>query len=166
MNLKKKICMLGVYSVGKTSLVRSFVSSIFDDKYLSTVGVKIDKKLVEIEGQPIEFLLWDIAGEDEHFSVPSSYLRGASGYLLVMDGTRKDTFDRALDLQFRTEDAIGPIPFIVVLNKVDLADEWQIGPQELARLDKMNWTFIKTSAKTGAGVEEAFHKLGQKVLHP
>ena len=103
MNLKKKICMLGVYHVGKTSLVRSFVYSIFEDQYLSIVGVKIDKKQVEIEGQPMEFLLWDIAGEDDHFSVPLSYLRGASGYLLVIDGTRRATFDQALDLQQRTE---------------------------------------------------------------
>lgn len=158
--------MLGVYSVGKTSLVRSFVYSIFDDRYLSTVGVKIDKKLVETGDQPIEFLLWDIAGEDDHFSVPPSYLRGASGYLLVIDGTRKATFDRALDLQQRTEEAIGPIPFIAVLNKADLTDLWEVGPKDLAELDKMNWTFIKTSAKLGTGVEEAFYKLGQKILHP
>ena len=166
MNLKKKICMLGIYHVGKTSLVRSFVYSIFEDQYLSTVGVKIDKKQVEIEDQPMEFLLWDIAGEDDHFSVPLSYLRGASGYLLVIDGTRKATFDKALDLQQRTEEAIGPVPFIAVLNKVDLTDQWELGPKDLAELDKMNWTFIKTSAKLGTGVEEAFTKLGQKILHP
>ena len=120
--LKKKICMLGAFNAGKTSLVRSFVYSIFEDQYLSTVGVKIDKKLVEIEDQQIEFLLWDIAGEDDHFSVPTSYLRGASGYLLVVDGTRKATLKRAQDLQQRTEEAIGPIPFIAVLNKANLAD--------------------------------------------
>lgn len=164
--LKKKICMLGVYGVGKTSLVRSFVSSIFDDKYLSTVGVKIDKKLVEIEGQPIEFLLWDIAGEDDHFTVPTSYLRGSSGYLMVIDGTRRDTFDRALDLQGRTEKALGPVPFVAVLNKVDLAKEWVLGDEDLAKLNGLNWTYLKTSAKLGAGVEKAFYKLGQKILHP
>jgi len=162
--LKKKICMLGVYNVGKTSLVRSFVFSIFEDKYLSTVGVKIDKKPIEIDGQPIEFLLWDIAGEDDHFSVPPTYLRGASGYLLVIDGTRRATFDKALDLQQRTEAAVGPLPFIAVLNKVDLTDQWQLGPKDLAELDQRNWTFIKTSAKLGTGVEEAFTKLGQKIL--
>ncbi len=103
--LKKKICMLGAYGVGKTSLIRNFVYSIFEDRYHSTVGVKIDKKVVEIGDQAIEFLLWDIAGEDERFTVPVSYLRGASGYLLVIDGTRKDTFEKALDLQRRTEEA-------------------------------------------------------------
>jgi hypothetical protein len=163
--LKKKICMLGVYSVGKTSLVRSFVDSIFEDRYLSTVGVKIDKKQVEIDGQPMEFILWDIAGEDDHFSVPPSYLRGTSGYLLVIDGTRKTTFERALDLQRRTADVLGPVPFVAVLNKADLIDRWELGPAELAVLDQMKWRFIKTSAKLGTGVEEAFAELGRELIH-
>lgn len=162
--LKKKICMLGVYSVGKTSLVRSFVAGIFEDRYLSTVGVKIDKKPVEIEGQSMEFILWDIAGEDDHFSVPPSYLRGTSGYLLVIDGTRKATFERALDLQRRTAEVLGPVPFVAVLNKADLVDRWELGPAELAVLDQMKWTFIKTSAKLGTGVEEAFVLLGRQLI--
>ena len=48
--IQKKICMLGGFAVGKTSMVARFVSSIFSDKYLSTVGVKIDKKTVTIDG--------------------------------------------------------------------------------------------------------------------
>jgi small GTP-binding protein len=162
--IKKKICMLGSYNVGKTSLVRRFVFSIFEDRYHSTIGVKIDKKEVEIEDQKIEFLLWDIAGEDERFSVPPSYLRGAAGYLLVIDGTRKGTFDQALDLQRRTEEAIGKIPFITVLNKSDLLDEWEIDQNILNELSDKNWMVIKTSAKLGTGVEEVFYKLGEKII--
>ena len=164
MMLKKKICMLGAYGVGKTSLIRSFVYSIFDERYHSTVGVKIDKKVVEFKDQTIEFLLWDIAGEDERFTVPVSYLRGASGYLLVVDGTRSDTLDKALDLQQRTEEAVGNIPFIVVLNKTDLKDKWELDQNAVEALDKMNWRIIKTSAKLGTGVNEAFHRLGQEIL--
>jgi len=162
--LKKKICMLGAYSVGKTSLIRSFVYSIFEDRYHSTVGVKIDKKIVEIKDQTLEFLLWDIAGEDERFTVPISYLRGASGYLLVIDGTRKDTLDKALDLQRRTEEAVGKIPFLVVLNKADLEDSWELDQMVLDSLEKMKWSVVKTSAKLGAGVNEAFYRLGQEII--
>ena len=162
--LKKKVCLLGVYGVGKTSLVRSFVYSLFEDKYLSTVGVKIDKKPVTIGAEEVELVLWDIAGEDDHFSVPPSYLRGSSGHLLVIDGTRRETFERALDLQKRTEDVVGRLPFIAVLNKADLADEWQIGAEEQAALAERNWPSVRTSAKTGAGVEEAFLALGREIL--
>ena len=162
--LKKKICMLGAYSVGKTSLVRSFVYSIFEERYHSTVGVKIDKKVVDIEDQTVEFLLWDIAGEDDRFRVPASYLRGAAGYLLVIDGTRKDTFDRALDLQRRTEEAAGKIPFIAVINKTDLESSWDLDQRALDAIDEKKWTIMKTSAKLGTGVNEAFNKLGREIL--
>ena len=91
--IQKKICMLGSFAVGKTSLVSQFVSSIFSDKYLSTVGVKIDKK-TDHGRRPARstLMLWDIYGEDGFQTVQKSYLRGASGYLLVVDGTRFDTF--------------------------------------------------------------------------
>ena len=45
--LQKKICMLGGFGVGKTSLVSRFVTSIFSDNYLTTIGVKIDKKSID-----------------------------------------------------------------------------------------------------------------------
>ena len=79
--IRKKICMIGAFAVGKTSLVRRFVQSIFDEKYLTTVGVKIDKKVVEVDGRQIMLMLWDLEGQDVYHSVRTSYLRGAAGYL-------------------------------------------------------------------------------------
>ena len=93
--VKKKICMLGAFSVGKTSLVQKFVLSMFSAKYLTTVGVKVDKKSVEVDGLPIDLIIWDIHGEDSTQDISESYLRGASGYVLVADGTRKETLDAA-----------------------------------------------------------------------
>lgn len=156
--------MLGAYGVGKTSLVKSFVYSIFDDRYHSTIGVKIDKKLIEIEGQTLELLLWDIAGEDDCFTVPPAYVRGTSGYLLVIDGTRRMTLDQAVDIQRRTEDAAGKVPFLALINKADLKDQWELGPQAIEDLAAMNWTVSKSSAKLGTGVNEAFYGLGKKLL--
>ncbi|OQX25873.1 MAG: GTP-binding protein [Desulfobacteraceae bacterium IS3] len=162
--IKKKICMLGAFSVGKTSLVQQFVKSIFSDKYLTTVGVKIDKKAVTAEGKEVELLLWDIYGEDEFQKVNASYLRGASGYFLVVDGTRKNTIDTAFKLQKRAEDAAGKIPFILLFNKADIENEWEIEPNTFENLSKDGFTLMKTSAKTGLGVEEAFLLLTEKML--
>jgi GTPase SAR1 family protein len=66
--------MLGAYAVGKTSLVARFVRGIFSDKYLTTVGVKIDKKTIEIANREMSLILWDLAGEDEFYQVRRSYL--------------------------------------------------------------------------------------------
>src|ERR1700689_1309623 len=101
--LKKKICMLGYYGVGKTSLVSQFVNRLFADKYQTTVGVRIDKKAMDVEGHELTLMLWDVAGEEDDAPVNLKYVRGASGYLLVVDGRRRKTLDAALSIQQRVE---------------------------------------------------------------
>ena len=93
--LQKKICLLGAFGVGKTSLVRRYVDTIFSDTYLTTVGVKIDKKVMTVGSEQMALILWDIAGEDAVSAVRVTYLRGAAGYLLVVDGTRPETLETA-----------------------------------------------------------------------
>lgn len=157
--IKKKICMLGVFAVGKTSLVQRFVKSIFSEKYLTTVGVKIDKKTIDIGDQVVDLMLWDLHGEDEFQKLQLSYLRGASGYLLVIDGTRASTLEGALHLKEKVEVALGTIPFLLLLNKADLMDQWELDLQKLGELESSGWSILKTSAKSGQGVEEAFRTL-------
>ena len=162
--IQKKICMLGATGVGKTSLVSRFVFSIFSDTYLTTIGVKVDKKTVAIDAADLTLMLWDIYGEDEFQTVRTSYLRGASGYLLVADGTRQRTLDTARQLQKTAEDVIGRVPFLLVLNKADLGDDWRVDDRALWRMAEDGWSVVKTSAKSGEGVEEAFLKLARKVV--
>jgi GTPase SAR1 family protein len=78
------------------------------------VGVKIDQKTVSVKGTPVELILWDIYGEDEFQAVRPSYLRGASGCLLVVDGTREYTLDTAHSLLKRAQETVGHIPVIFV----------------------------------------------------
>lgn len=162
--IKKKICMVGAFAVGKTSLVQSFVKSIFSDKYLTTIGVKIDKKTIVIGEQEIDLILWDIHGEDEFQKVKMTYLRGASGYFLVIDGTRKATLDTAFMLQQRVAEAIGDVPFVLVFNKSDLRAAWEIEHKTIQALSHSGYHVTITSAKTAHGVEEAFLTLTQKML--
>jgi small GTP-binding protein len=161
--IQKKVCMLGTFAVGKTSLVRRFVESIYSDKYHTTVGVKIDKKSVQLDAAEIMLILWDIEGTESEHELRKSYLRGAAGYLLVADGTRQDTLYKALALQTRVEETVGPVPFILLMNKADLTEEWSISERETAALREKGWEVIQTSAKTGLGVEEAFHTLAKKL---
>src|ERR1044071_1650162 len=93
--------MIGAFAVGKTSLVARFVKSIFSEKYLTTVGVKIDKKSLSVGDQEMTLILWDLAGEDEFMQVRMSYLRGSAGYFLVADGTRRATPDKTIEVQQR-----------------------------------------------------------------
>jgi small GTP-binding protein len=162
--IQKKICLLGGFAVGKTSLVSRFVHSIFSDKYLTTVGVKIEKKSLTLEKEALDLVVWDIYGEDDFQKVRMSYLRGASGYLLVVDGTRKSTLDTALALHEAAVQTIGKVPCVLVINKADLASIWEIDPAAISRLLQSGWRVMQTSAKSGEGVEEAFATLGRAML--
>lgn len=160
----RKICMIGDFAVGKTSLVSRFVHSAFSTQYLTTVGVKVDSRILDLaNGEKIKLILWDIAGEKTLGSVERTYLQGASGYLLVSDSTRRDTLQSAVELQLQAERVIGPKPFVMLLNKSDLAEQKDIDQEMLGSLQGRNWDIRESSAKSGSGVEEAFIALGERL---
>lgn len=162
--IQKKICMLGATGVGKTSLVRRFVKSIYSEKYHTTIGVKIDKKIVKVRDQEVNLLLWDLQGENADFKIRPSFLRGASGYLIVVDLTRHETFVSGFSIQQMVEREVGRLPFLVLFNKNDLVDQFEIQPAELEQMINYGWKMFRTSAKTGERVEEAFQKLTEMML--
>ncbi len=156
--------MLGSTAVGKTSLVRRFITSQFSENYRTTVGVKIEKKELALEGRTVTLILWDLAGDDPFQELRMSYLRGACGYLLVVDGGRRATLTKAMELQLRVSKTLGEIPFVLILNKTDLGPGWDIDQEFIESLRHRGWTVITASAKDGEGVEEAFTTLTRQML--
>ena len=164
--IQKKICLVGSFAVGKTSLIARFVKSIFLEKYHTTVGVKVDKKVLAINEAEVTLMIWDLAGDDRFGSLQLSYLRGASGCLLVADGTRRSTLDTAVSLRERVVEIVGQIPFLLLLNKADLSAEWEITDADLEPLAANGWLVLRTSALTGEGVDGAFQHLAGRMLAP
>jgi small GTP-binding protein len=162
---KFKVCMLGSFAVGKTSLVRQFVFSIFSGKYQTTLGVKIDKKSLQIDDQSVELILWDLAGEDDFIRVPLSYLRGSAGAVLVADGTRAETLEVAVELSQKLFGEVGEVPIVLLINKSDLKSDWKIDQAKLEQISDSGWQVIETSAMDAANVSRAFHSLTQKILN-
>lgn len=161
--MQKKICLLGGTAVGKTSLVARYVRNMFSDKYLSSIGVKVDKKVVAVDGTEVSLVIWDIHGDDQFQAIRTSYLRGTAGYLLVADGTRRVTLDKALDVKRTVDQTIGGVPFVLVLNKADLTDAWDI-PKTVEEELRAQWVVLRSSAKTGEGVEDAFAHLTRALI--
>lgn len=162
-SFNSKICVLGDFAVGKTSTIERFVNNHFSDKYLTTIGVKVDTKQVLIDGIDLKLIIWDFAGTDRFKEVDFAYLRGASGYVLVADGTRSRTISSAQNLRKQVEVHCGELPFVFLVNKSDLRRSWEVTEQSLKSLrGSCNDVFI-TSAKTGDAVQEALARLGALV---
>lgn len=165
MNQARKVCLLGSFGVGKTSLVQRFVRNTFSDKYLSTVGVKVDTKLVGLDsGDQIKLVIWDIAGAEDADMVPVNYLKGMGGYLMVADGTRAPTLRSAVTYRKRIEELFGELPFVGLLNKHDLREHWEITRDVYAELGLDPGDWLHTSACDGENVEQAFLRLARDLL--
>ncbi len=156
--VRKKIVILGDFSVGKTSLIRRYVDNSFDDKYLSTIGVKISKKLMNIDEVECELIIWDIEGSTPIKSIPTSYYKGASGAIFVTDLNRGETLE-TLDGHIEKFLQINPnAKYIVAHNKSDLLDKAQ---RDSFCLDACSFL---TSAKSADNVNILFTKITKDIL--
>lgn len=161
--IQKKICLLGASGVGKTSLIRQFVESIFSDKYLTTIGVKVDKKSVEVNGQEVKLMLWDIEGNDRYHMFQEKYLRGASAYIIVVDQTRSPSLIEGIDIHTLLQQN-HDCPTVLAINKSDLTENWHWGEKELNDYKSLFDFSYHTSAKTGDNVETMFSELAERLL--
>ena len=159
----RKICLIGDFAVGKTSLSRRFISNIYSDTYITTVGVKVETKVLSTgEDELIKLVVWDIAGSNKLTTLKRTYLQGASGYLLVADASRPDTIDSALCLAKEVDSFLDNPPSLGLINKMDLSKNFRVSKDDLlVRATTGEWMF--TSALTGEGVEDAFQQLARKL---
>lgn len=163
--LTSKVCIVGDFAVGKTSLAERFVNQHFSEDYQTTVGVRIDTKMIEspLLPMPQKLVVWDVAGTDQFGPVEFAYLRGAGGYLFVADGTRPETLEAALSLNEQVIDMYGAQPTALLLNKRDLDDQWTLSEDRVRALASHFESVYMTSAKTGDNVDAAFEALAERI---
>ncbi|MCK4757904.1 MAG: GTP-binding protein [Thermoplasmata archaeon] len=170
--IKRNIVLVGDASVGKTSLVRRFVIDEFSDKYITTIGLKVTKKEMDIgpdyDKTHMVLMIWDIIGQKGYKYTQSLSFKGVNGALLVADLTRKDTLDSLLGYWIPLiVKMVGPVPLIFLGNKADLKNEAQFGLEEIKSVAQKSENFgstnecFLTSAKTGENVEEAFVRMAE-----
>lgn len=168
-HVKAKVCLVGDVAVGKTSLIKRFVQDEFDDRYIATVGTKVTKKTVDVmwRGAPasLDLMVWDIMGEKGFRALlRDAYFEGSHGVIAVCDLTRKDTFYDLNNWVQMIRKQVGNVPMVFLGNKMDLEERLVITPDELARMGTIHSApqFL-ASAKTGAGVNEAFKALAEAI---
>ncbi len=169
--LKAKVCLVGEAAVGKTSLIRRFVLDQFDDSYMQTLQAKVTKKVVEVAIPPtgtpveVEMSIWDVMGQRRFRELLSeAYFEGVAGILAVSDVTRKQTLSALYEWVERVDAISAGAPLVIAVNKADLTKAAQLGEGDVAPVARaLHGRYIMTSAKTGAGVEEAFQLLGLRI---
>lgn len=159
--ISTKVILTGSFGVGKTSLFNQFVFNKFSERYLTTIGVNVKKRVISVEGQELSMLLWDIAGEISQDKVPHSYFLGASGIIYVFDVTRPLTFKNLVSDVEYLKSKVPNAPIKIVGNKIDLVTETEL---EEVKQQLAIPADIFTSAKTGENVEELFINLGKAIL--
>lgn len=159
--ISKKIALLGSHAVGKTSLISRFVYSKFPENYLTTIGLKVDKKSISSGGYRLDMIIWDIAGQDHIEHVPTYYLNGCSGIIYVVDLTRPSTYKNFEDQLLELKNIIHNVQIVVAANKADLLDNSEL---ENVLKDFDVAPDIVSSAKLGHGVEEMFEILAEKLV--
>lgn len=159
---KFKLCLLGYYSVGKSSIIRQYISNSFDPHEESTIGGAFTSKKMNYKNQIVTFDIWDTAGQERYNSLAPMYYRNANCSLIVFDITSMESFIVAKNwvTQLKTEDP--KMLLILVGNKCDLEDNRQVSEQEIFRyVQEHTLVYFETSAKTKFNVENVFSKINE-----
>ncbi|MCX8173293.1 MAG: GTP-binding protein [Thermoplasmata archaeon] len=166
----KKIALAGDWATGKTSLVKRFVYSQFDDKYVQTIGTKVSKRTVKFgskEGEVVvNLIIWDVLGQKDYKMIHANAFRGLDGAILVVDITRKSTLQSIHDYWYpQIVKVSGRIPFVIFGNKSDLKQNAEVTIEEIkgaaAAIGVPEELCMLTSAKTGENVEKAFIRIAR-----
>jgi len=173
-----KVIVIGEVSTGKSALIKRYVHNFFGDhdNYRATVGVDFQLKILKFNDDlGIRLQLWDIAGQERFSSMTRAYYKGAVGAVVVFDQSDARTFHAAmarwkpdLDSKIATTEDDRKLPVVLVCNKSDLErdpnlpDDFEISKlvQEQGFVPK----WIKTSAKTGDGVSDAFNLIVRYIM--
>ena len=163
------ILLLGDLAVGKTSLIARYTNGIFNETYISTVGIENLLKQEIINNENVLVKIWDTVGQERFRAITPSILRNAEGVIIVFDVTSKDSFENIKEwintLKINVGDNTNSIPVIIVGNKIDKEDEREIEKNDALKFAEDNkYKYFETSAKTGEGVDDAFRDMARQIL--
>lgn len=160
--IAKKVLLVGNFGVGKTSLIRRFVLNEFSEDYISTIGVRVSTKIVNLNNDEIKLLIWDVAGTSGNEKVPKSYFLGSSAAMYVFDLSREETYINIKNQVATVKELSGLKEITIVGNKKDLVTENEIN-DIISKLEIA--VDLITSAKDDENVEDAFTKLATQSIN-
>ncbi|MFX1311464.1 MAG: Rab family GTPase [Promethearchaeota archaeon] len=165
-----KLCIFGDGGVGKSTLIRRYVTKVFEEKTKMTIGADFSVKNLEVDGKNVTLRIWDFAGEERFRVLLPSFVKGADGGIFMYDVTRYSTLNNIKDwlsiFKYFVSNDQTRIPIIMIGGKADLQDQRSVKPEEAKELSK-NYNlqgFYECSSKTGDNVEIIFEDITRKML--
>lgn len=159
-----KICFVGNFGVGKTSLVKAFVDKRTGDSNVkTTLGIDFFSKTISVSGVDVRLRIWDTAGSERYRSLMHSYLRDSSIVILVYDLTNIESMNCVQNWMSDIE-RHSPRVVAVVGNKMDLETQ---GSQDVRKCVEpwMRRDWKTVFAMTTARRKEPIKKLMKKCIH-
>ena len=160
-----KIIVVGDISVGKTSLIRRYITNLFSEDPRASISCEFQKKTLDIdENTSVNLQIWDTAGEEKFMAVTRQYFTDSHGAMIVYDLTNKNTFLKLNKwIKEVKEKASKDVVIMVVGNKSELVSEKVELGDELKPFQE-NYEYQEVSSKCGTNVSLAFEKLTLKVI--
>ena len=160
------IIMIGDSSVGKSTLMKKFVSGEFSDCLNPTLGVELCKKELTINDKPILYRIWDTCGQERYRSLCKSYFRNSDGIMLLFNLNSINSFENlSLWLNSIKETGLENMPLIIVGTKSDL--ESQISEEMIQNFvfgNNLINKYFKCSSKNNIGIDEPFLELANLII--
>ena len=161
-----KIAIIGDTQVGKTSLIEKFTKFRDHNEY---TGVKFSAFDIEIEGDNLRLIFWDIAAGDDFLFLRPSFYRESRAVIIVcsLEDTEqgKESFTHIAEWYMKVTKFCGEIPTYIFANKVDLVDENSLNETDFKKLvDENNFRgYYLTSAIIGDSVIKAFNDISKEL---
>ena len=161
-----KLLLIGNAFVGKTLIVQKFIDNTFSKSTMSTIGVDLQSKIIDINGKKVKYLIWDTAGEDRMKTMTYSYYIGCHVILIVYDVTNQKSFENVTTwVECVDKFAKSNVLRILVGNKTDLEDQRVISKEDGKKLaDENGLKFYEISAKAVTGLCEMFEDIAKEYV--
>ena len=164
-----KVVLLGETAVGKSCLISRFVSDIFLTNHITTMNGAFSTKSIYYDklNQKIKYEIWDTAGQEKYRAVNKMFYQDATIVILVIDITRRDTFESIKNYWYSEikENAPKDVILCLAANKCDLYEYEEVTNEELEQYAKsINAIYKQTSALQKTGINDLFDMIGYKIL--
>ena len=165
-----KIITMGNSGVGKSSIIKRFISGKFETKTISTIGFgSFNKEITLKNGTKIKLNIIDTAGQENYKALSASYIKNADGVLFVFAFDDQKSFEDIIEWiqNFKENtklDFSEKLPAYLVGNKCDL--DLVIDKEDIEKLKTEHkfFGYIETSAKEGNNINEVFQNMGEMFI--